>query len=329
MGILLGAEPVVGVGTMTSAVLVATNRRPEPLRRMLASLAAADRSNDLDEIFVVENGVREGASDVVAETASLLPVRYDFIERANKSAALNHALQSCRADLLIFFDDDVWVASGTVQTYLEAASRYGPGHFFGGPVRPRYDADAPQEWLRDVLPTCTTGFDLGANEQSCHEFLGANWAAFRQDLVAVRGFSSGLGPGSRAALIGQETEAQRRMIAEGSAGVFLPGAVVEHRVPQDHLTIAWARRRRYRQKLAQTLLAGRPHEGPTIAGAPRYLWRSVAEQYVRVLRDRLVRPRTKTRARSEMLLAGLRAELRAHQLRSRVGAIGGGDLPGT
>lgn len=325
MGILLDAEPVVGDGAMTSAVVVATHRRPGPLRAMLASLAASDGSGDLEEVVIVENGERAGAYEIVAEMDRLLPVRYDFFEQANKSASLNHALDGCRADLLIFFDDDVQIGPGTVAAYLEAASHFGHGHFFGGPVVPDYETGPPPDWLVDVLPYSATGFDAHSEGGSPTSFLGANWAAFSEDLRAAGGFSTRLGPGAGAAVIGEETELQERLSALGCDGIFLAAASVEHSVQGEHLTIAWARQRRYRQKLAEALRDPPHYDGPRVLGVPRYLWRAIAGQYARVIRDRLVRPRSKLRARSEMELARLLAQLRAHWSGDEVG-IEGGDL---
>lgn len=303
---------------MNTSVLVATHQRPDLLGRLLDSIRSCEDSSKLDEILIVENGGTFGAEDVVRRNADRLPVRYAFSERANKSAALNHGLGLLEAELIVFFDDDVEVRPGTISAYVEAASRYGRHHFFGGRLTPRYEADPPPPRLADVLPMSCTGFDLGPAERSYHEFIGNNWAAFRADVIEAHGFSSRIGPGS--GLIGQETELQVRLIEHGGTGVYLPAAHVDHYVPPEHLTVAWARRRRYRQKIAHVLLeedaGGPPPDVPVLWGVPRYYWRSLAEQWVRVWRDRLLRPGTRERIAAEMRLAELRAQMEAFRRRA-------------
>lgn len=314
---------------MTASVLVATHDRRDLLSRLLDSLRACDDVAKLKEILIVENGSKSGAEGVVRRHEADLPVRYAFSERANKSAALNRGLGLIDAELIVFFDDDVEVEEGTIAAYLEAAQRYGRRHFFGGRVTPRYEGDAPPEWLADALPLSCTGFDLGPNERTYHEFIGNNWAAFRGDVFEASGFSSRLGPGT--GLIGQETELQVRLIERGGTGVYLPAARVEHYVPSEHLTVAWARRRRYRQKVAHALLGDESDERtpkvPMLGGVPRYYWRSLAQQYLRVWRHRLLAPRTRERVASEMKLATLRGEMEAFRRREAgLGSIRGGEL---
>lgn len=309
---------------MVADVLLATHGRPSLLRETLSSLATTDETDGVRQILLVENGRHDGSKDVAREFRGVIPVRYEFLEEANKSAALNHGLRVSDADLLIFFDDDVRVSPGTINTYLEAAVRYGRGHFFGGRVTPRYEGAPPPPWLKSALPLTATGFDLGPQERPYHEFPGPNWAAFRQDLVEIGGFSTRLGPGT--GLVGQETEAQARLTKRGWSGVFLPGAHVEHHVPADNLTLAWVRRRRYRHMLGRALLARDTYEGPRIASVPRHLWRAYAEQLVRVLGDRLVRPHTEQRVRSEIRLVKVRAHIASHRMRARGSTVGGGDL---
>lgn len=312
-------------GAMVVDILLATHRRVDLLRDMLSSLAVDDDLDGLRQILLIENGIRGGSDEVARELQGVLPIRYEFFERANKSAALNHGLAMSDADLLIFFDDDVRVRPGSIRTYVDAASRYGRGHFFGGRLTPRYEGEPPPPWLVSALPLTATGFDPGPRERPHHEFLGPNWAAFRQDLVEIGGFSTRLGPGS--GLVGQETEAQSRLRARGWQGVFLPGAHVEHFVPAHNLTVGWVRRRRYRHMLGRALRADDAYEGPRIASVPRFLFRSYVEELLRVARDRLLRPRTEERVQSELRLTRVRARIAAHRLRARGETVAGGELP--
>ncbi|MBT8488773.1 MAG: glycosyltransferase [Gemmatimonadetes bacterium] len=207
-------------GRVVADILLATHRRADLLREMLSSLAGADDLDGVRQILLIENGARDGSEDVAREFEGVLPIRYEFVEEANKSAALNEGLLMSDADLLIFFDDDVRVSPGTIAAYVDAAQRCGRGHFFGGRLTPWYEGEPPPQWLIPALPYTATGFDLGPEEIPHHEFMGPNWAAFRQDLVEIGGFSTRLGPGS--GLVGQETEAQSRLTAHACRASSYP-----------------------------------------------------------------------------------------------------------
>lgn len=321
MGLLLDSKPLVNKARMTdspqAAVLVATYQRTEALRVMLESLAANPDVSRLAGVLVLENGMRSGSEQVVHEFSEVLPLRYQFVEEANKQAALNFGLVSCDAEFIIFFDDDIRIGPETIRTYLDAAANYGPGHFFGGPVDPLYENGPPPDWLRDVLPYSAKGFDLGNAECSSNEFLGANWGAFMTDVQAAGGFSLGLGPNARLRTIGGETELQSRFASCGLKGLYLPAARVEHFVPGENCTVGWARQRRTRQHLSRTLARNELYKGPTIGGVPRYMWRMIGTQGLKVLFDRAFRPQTPRRARTEMRFAELWGQAMGQRLLSQ------------
>lgn len=320
----MGAELVVGGGTTTLrrpvptvSVVMTTHRRQDMLRSTLRSLAESRGSEALDEVLVVENGSRVGSDRVCEELRDVLPTRYHFVEQASQPVAFNEGLRLARSEFLIFFDDDIEVGEATVEAYLEAVREHGAGHFFGGPVEPLYEAGPPPEWMRVGLPYSVVGFDLGPDETTSDEFLGANWAAYRSDLLREGGWPKGLGPGADRPLLGGETELQASLRASGSTGVYLPSAVIRHHVTAAQCTLTWARRRRYMQRLGWTLVDPRHSDAPSLAGAPRFLWRACIEQSLRVLWERVRHPRTDRYMSAEMRLAELWGQLEAYRALNR------------
>ena len=104
-------------------VLIPTHGRPALLGRTLASLAACRPPAGYAEAVVVENGAQAGAEAVVAEAAAAHPrlrLRYLHVARANKSHALNEALRTVGAGLVVFFDDDVRLDPGVLEAYAAA-----------------------------------------------------------------------------------------------------------------------------------------------------------------------------------------------------------------
>lgn len=270
------------------SVVVATRGRPVLLARLLENLAGAaalrDPREDIHELLVVENGPPSGAEEACTEAQSRLPIRYAHLPGIGKSPALNHALAQAEGDLLVFLDDDVRLGPDTVELYRRAASRYGPGHFFGGPVEVDRETEPP-EWLREYLPTSVLGWSLGDREiiHCSPDFHGANWGAFRQDLLALGGFAVHLGPTPRYRALAEETELQRRMLAAGLRAIYLPAARVWHHVPRQMCTLRWARRRAYQASMSKALQGEFETTGPLIAGVPRWLYRRCAGDTLRWL----------------------------------------------
>jgi len=227
-------------------VVVPTHGRPTLLRRTLISVARCELPDGYEELVVVENGSEAGARNLVKDLPGCVNARYMHRERANKSYALNEALNSIPDGLVVFFDDDVRVHRNALMSYEEAASSYRPGEaFFGGSVQVDRSVASP-EWLEPLLPHSIRGYDVG-RDREIDWYLGFNWAAFAEDIKQHGGFDPNLGPGSELGTdVGDEVEIQKRLRNDGIMPVDVPGAVVRHHVPPEYCTLEWALRRKYR-----------------------------------------------------------------------------------
>lgn len=260
-------------------VVIPTSGRATLLQQTLESLGACDRPDISVDILLVENGTKGSAEDISRTSQIPFPIRYVFRPESGKSRTLNHACMIAQADLVVFLDDDVQVSPGTLTGYANAARAFGPGHFFGGPVIPDTHALCP-EWLRMHLTTETRGFDLGA-EMIVHRpplfegtnwFIGSNWAVFPRDFIKIGAFREDLGPTPEwLSAVGEETEAQQRMIAAGMTGVYVPDARIGHHVPVHAYTVSYARKRAARLGVTSAFLDERyPHYGRRVFGVPTW-----------------------------------------------------------
>lgn len=253
------------------------------VERLLRNLAACAFPPGVD-VHLVENGPKCGVEAIVAAHDLGGRVRYHYREQGMKSLALNHAIEAGDADLIIFFDDDITLPPDIVQTYVEAALRLGPGHFFGGGLIALAEAACPAH-LVSYLPRSARGWSYADRETAIPVdefdfFFGANWAAFRTDLLAADLFARDLGIGaSRYSSVGEEEELQKRLVAKGLTPVFLAHADIGHPVPAECYTEAWLRRRRFRLGVMDWVMNHSPARGHTLFGAPVWsLRRLIAEQ---------------------------------------------------
>lgn len=297
-----------------SAALIATHGRPTLLRRTLESIDACEGVDVPFEIVVVENGGRHGAEELCGALRLGHPLRYLYVDEPGKSNALNVAIASLDADLIVFFDDDVRVDRCAVRAFAEAAARHGPGSFFGGPVEVDYE-EPPPRWLHRYLPGTVVGWTLGSAERiiDTPDFIGTNWAAFRADLLAAGGFAAHLGPNARFRTIGQETEMQKRLLARGARGVFVPRGAATHWVPRERCTLEWALDRWARTHMSRAM--ENPRRGDlSVAGVPLWLIKQTAGSAARVAANRLLARDWAARIDSEMRHAADRGTLRGYRL---------------
>jgi GT2 family glycosyltransferase len=260
-------------------VVLATRNREDLLARTLTSLAQCRLPAGYAGTFVVENGQRGRTEQVVRDAAPSLAARYLFQPAANKSRALNTALDRICDGLVVFLDDDVRVGPDLLELYGAAARRAGPGHFFGGPVSPDYE-ETPPEWLTAFLPPSARRWHPDEAALATKPFfLGFNWAASADDLRRVGGFDERLGPGSDIG-IGDESDVQRRLAAAGVTAACVPQALVHHWVPRARCSPEWALERAYRSGVRSGWLKG-DVAGPTIAGYPLHLLKRVARSWLR------------------------------------------------
>lgn len=225
--------------------LIATHGRLGLLEQTLDSLANCHLPDGYERLLVVENGSSAGADSLVDQTPDRLRAQYKHLTSANKSNALNEALELVEdRSLVVFFDDDVRVHPNVLLAYAEASAKHGLGFFFGGPVRVDRE-QAPPDWMTPFLPLSAKGYDMTGTRMG-KGYLGFNWAAFAGDIKRLGGFDVRFGPGSAAGTLGDEIDMQNRMVEAGMCGVDVQEAVVCHYVPPERTSVAWLIRRRIR-----------------------------------------------------------------------------------
>jgi len=242
-------------------VLIAAAGQPALVERTLDSLAACEKPAAFRGTWIVENGPPTGIEAVCRSRPRDQRVHYLYVPEANKSHALNVALTRLPDGLIFFSDDDARFDAQLLMAYSRGSQGVTSGEFYGGSLFVDYEqGQSPPDWLRACLPKTAQGWSLPATEKTRlagRTFLGPNWAAFAGDLWAIGGFEPRLGPGAPTNSTGQETDAQRRLLASGVKPYYLPDAVAWHLVRAKCLTHDWIVSRGYRHGLEWGIRRGR------------------------------------------------------------------------
>ncbi len=236
------------ISAVPLVVIIPTHGENSEIGDTLESLSLCLRPAGFLKTIVVENGPVCYSEAVVRGLASANPhlaIEYQHVPLANKSNAQNKALATLRQNCLILFtDDDVRFDENLLVVVAGAARGIHTGIVFGGPVRINASGKLPRH-LRAAMPSSMTGFSADRKRTPSY-FLGANYAAFSDDVKRLGGFDPRFGPGSKLMASGDESMMMRAMRNSGFEFRYLPDAIVWHSVDYSMITDEVMVDRRYR-----------------------------------------------------------------------------------
>lgn len=314
-------------------VAVCTHNRAARLGETLEHLLQMELPPPLDwELLVVDNASTDETPSVVERFATRTDgrVRYVSEPRQGLSRARNAAVGAARGGIIAFTDDDVipepdWLAklAETFRDY-ECAG-------VGGRVAQRWDFEPPDWWLEatDDLGAAIVGFDPGGGPRELDvPPFGANMA-FRSEVFERHGgFRTDLGRMGKQLISGEDTEFGRRLLRAGEVLRYAPDAVVHHPVARERATKAYFRRWYYQYGRTVARRDGVPRDAPRILGVPRYLYRMLAGELLRMMLRSGSRRRFVHELRARRVLGTMMESRRAGNGRGRDDTETGADSSG-
>ena len=255
---------------------VCTNR---PISVIGPCLSALHRSGLSGETLVILSGLAESLCDERSrEIKRLVPGATLLVESVGGlSRARNLALSAVTpTDIVAYLDDDAVIAdtwpSAMARAWSKAAQDVAA---VGGPISPMFLAPRPA-WLSDHLLGGLSIIDHGAEPRmlaATDGFLyGANLSVVAQHALAAGGFDLKRGPLGSGPGFGDDIDLQVRLHQLGLRVMYVPDAVVLHRIPLERLRRRALLRRRYAQGREQA----REIEGSQFGVAMRGLIAGVA-----------------------------------------------------
>lgn len=191
------------------------------------------------ELLIVDNASSDDTDEVAARFIQTQPrVRSCREPELGLSAARNRALEEAQGAFVVYLDDDATAQPGWLEQYRAFLAAHSglPIAAVGGRVVPRYEAPPPR-WLAEGENL----LDRGDREMR-FEGRGGPWGgnlALNRDLALnCGGFDPAFGRKGGSLLGGEETELFHRLRQAGGEIWWLPGADIDHLVPQSRLTLA-------------------------------------------------------------------------------------------
>jgi len=218
-----------------------------------------------------------------------LPLTYYYEVKPGKNAALNTAIAYVDGDLVVFTDDDVFPRPGWLVCMRAAADKQPSYSLFGGVILPRWEIPAPDwimEWVELDAVFGLTSSALTEGPTTPDTIWGGNMAV--RAYVFNRGFrfDASIGPRGANYAQGSETEFVRRLVQHGYTAWHVHNAEVEHFIRDFQMQKSWILGRAIRFGRGQYRLNYAENSIPTVSwfGAPRYLFRQILEQTVKMLK---------------------------------------------
>lgn len=231
------------------SVCICTYKRPEFLKHLLGELETQDTGGLFTySIVVAENDDLHSAEKVVTEFAagSSVSVKYCVEPQQNIAQARNKAVMNAKGEFVAFIDDDEFpIKQWLLNLFKTLVTRDADGVL--GPVKPHFDATAPQWVIRGGLydrPAHPTGMLL-------------DWTRCRTGNVLLKSelFHEDALPFNPEFLSGEDQDFFKRMIGRGHKFVWCEEAVAYEVVPP----VRWKRGFLVRRALMKGVFSLRNH----------------------------------------------------------------------
>jgi len=173
-----------------------------------------------------------------------------LVTSPGKSAVLNEAIRRSTSDIIAFLDDDVLVDEAWLEQ-LAAFFQDNPNIFVAqGGIRTELEK-APDPEIRRLLQRYRTvpQLEFSSDIGDLHSLNGANIAVRRTVFDSVGYFDERLGPGASGT--SEDVEFAQRILRGGMKIVYMPRAIVYHRIDRERLTEKYFKESHRRQGVSR------------------------------------------------------------------------------
>lgn len=266
---------------MDASVVVCTYNRCESLADTLQAIAKLQVRPDFQwELIVVDNNSRDATPETVERFRVSRPdlrVRYMFEKQQGLSHARNLGISAAEGEFVVFTDDDVLPANDWLDLIV-GGMRTHHCDAAGGYIAPLWQA-APPSWLTERFYgflALRTDREGPKEVREPHDMpFGASLAFARRVFDTVGLFDPQLGRKGNVLAGGEEIDVLMRIVENGGRVMYIPEAIVQHKVEAFRLRKRYFRRWRYQCSLNEAA-AWPDANGRQIAGVPLYLFPQLA-----------------------------------------------------
>jgi glycosyltransferase involved in cell wall biosynthesis len=258
-------------------LVIPTYNRAHLLKDCLNSVFLATRPKDLNiNVVVVDNNSGDNTREVVQPFLEQreLSIRYIFVGRSGKSAALNEAIAQTDAELVGLIDDDEQLDAAWFEVACREFSGTATLDYIGGPCDPHWE-HAPPDWLPPAYTGAIGIVPRPERVAFSREFngmlMGGNAVIRRSALERVLPYPEELGKIGSKIRSGEDEVIYHRLLDIGARGMVVPDLIIRHWIPAERLTKRYFRKWAIGRGISiGSQLRERGFEEPGLLGIPRY-----------------------------------------------------------
>lgn len=232
---------------MKLSIVIPTFNRSVLLYKTLESITCKQHSDIKIEIIVVDNNSTDDTKKRVTEFSKNSKFRVNYILEKNKGLhyARNAGISKSSGEIIVFLDDDVILSQNFLSNISKEFDKHAQTAIVGGRILPGWE-QAPPPWIKDFesrgVCAALSYLDYGKKRRALRsEYLfGCSMAVRRSVIKRIGGSDPDTFPSSQRHLQGSgENSMIKRARDVGLDVVYLPRAVITHRVAKDRMTIKY------------------------------------------------------------------------------------------
>jgi GT2 family glycosyltransferase len=269
------------------SIIVVTFNRPLSLLDTIKSLI--NQSFDPFDIIVIDDGSEPPVNLDDIKSDNLELVRFD--EEVGLSNARNFGIKKARGEYIAFIDDDA-IADRKWLEEIQKGIDNG-AEILGGPLKPIFESKPPKWWsIEDFGAYCAVGND--------GQIWGANMAIKKEVFKKVGLFQPKLGRQKGKLLSGEETFFKEIARNKGYNLIFLPKAIMYHKVKAERMTLKYLLKWEYNKGKTLNFLHGY---------RPLDVFVTIIKELMDIFTPKLIFSQSKIKVKKLMKLAQLVAQI--------------------
>jgi len=241
---------------MRVSIITPTFNRSKLLNETITSVLSQKFDNASVEYLVVDNNSTDDTKLIIEKkikTSTLIKLKYLYEKKQGINSARNLGVQKSNGEYIIFFDDDVFLAEGCLQEYINAFHNNENASVFGGSVElkpPEFDLPSwfavSGKFVRSMIVISLYCGQKNYLKSLSKDLipLGANMA-FNRNVFTQNGlFSTDLGLKGEKLMPGSEYEFCQRISTNGiDDWLYLGKAKVYHPIKKEQVRKNYFRKR--------------------------------------------------------------------------------------
>jgi succinoglycan biosynthesis protein ExoM len=231
---------------MTCSICIATYKRPELLKELLASLYAQDLDEGVNlEIIVVDNDTEESARSICSGFSNTNRISLYYLTQPEKNISLtrNMAVKKATGEYILFADDDVVAIPKWVQYHINTMEKFNADIVIGRAISD-FEVEVP-EYIKNQGVFNTPCAETGSPVIRLYTGNSALRAKLIRDMDEP--FDPALG-----IMGGEDGKLFQTLILDGAKAVCCFEAVVAELIPKESSTLKWILNRSFRQGYMHT-----------------------------------------------------------------------------